>query len=111
MFDLNRFQSLDKGKVTSVILLDFSKAFDALLTPKRIFFGFNGTLLRFFTIYLLNMYQKVIIVKNLLCFLSSVNSGVPQGFVLWPLCFSLYVSDLHKSLNRIKIHYYSGFFV
>ena len=88
----------DKGFYTCSIFLDLSKAFDtvdhALLINKlKNCYGIRGTPLCLLNNYLSNRLQYTCI-NSTISSLESITCGVPQGSVLGPLLFSLYVNDM-----------------
>lgn len=96
--------------VTSLICLDMRKAFDCvnldLLIMKLRHFGFSEVALKWFTSYLYNR-QQYACVNGGRSQLRAVLSGVPQGSVLGPLLFSLYVSDLLDTPTSCTMHMYA----
>ena len=94
-------KSLDLGNPVDVVYFDFRKAFDSVphtrLMLKLQTYGIGGNLLKWIENFLVDRQQKVI-VGNEESDWCDVISGVPQGSVLGPLLFAIYVNDLLESL-------------
>ena len=90
--------SLSRGEPTALILLNLLAAFDTndhstLLHCLQTSFGIDGSVLKWFTSYLIECYQSIKI-DSTLSDLCKLLFGVPQGSISGPLLFSLYTTPL-----------------
>jgi exonuclease III len=101
---------VDSGKNVGVVLFDLSAAFDTLdrqiLTKKLHRLGFGRNSITWLSSYLQGRFQNVT-VDGKMSKEREVTVGVPQGSVLSPLLFNLYVSDMAKQIDGAKIHSYA----
>ena len=93
-----------------VLYIDISKAFDSISHKKLLLqlenFGIRGLLLKWIENWLTNRKQAVK-VDNKLSDFKRVRSGVPQGSVLGPLLFCIYMSGLDSVLEHCRVKYYA----
>ena len=92
-----RKEALDKGKSVAAIFIDLSKAFDTLnhdlLTAKLEAYGFSENSLNYIQSYLRNRLQRTNVNNNFSLW-KDIFSGVPQGSILGPLMFNIYINNI-----------------
>ena len=98
-------KQIDGGNFCVGVFMDLSKAFDTIdhriLLRKLYYYGIRGIALDLFENYLSNRKQYVV-VDGVSSNYETVNCGVPQGSVLGPLLFLIYVNDIKQASNIFK---------
>ncbi|MCG8113419.1 MAG: reverse transcriptase domain-containing protein [Candidatus Thiodiazotropha taylori] len=103
-------QCLDNGQLVGVVLVDFKKAFDLvdhnILLQKLKLYNLSEKALNWFSSYLMSRTQRVSI-NNVLSEHRSILHGVPQGSILGPLLFLMFINDLPLYTNGVSTDMYA----
>ena len=104
-------KALDNGNIGCGVFVDMQKAFDTvdhqILLAKLNHYGICGVSNDWFKSYLSDRNQYVSI-NGYESGLAAINCGVPQGSVLGPLLFLLYINDLNQATKFCKVHHFAN---
>jgi len=104
----NVCNAVDNRESVVSVFMDFQKAFDTvdhnILIRKLNILGFRGPVSSWFESYLSNR-KHCVSINDTRSQLLHVNRGLPQGSVLGPLLFNLYINDMHAATSLDVIHY------
>ena len=102
--------NIDKGSVNAVVFLDLKRAFDTvdhtILLSKLFEYGIRGIAYEWFRSYLDNRNQQCF-VDGSLSTSQILTCGIPQGTILGPLLFILYINDLPNCLSNSVARMYA----
>ena len=103
-------KAIDDGKYTGVVFLDLAKAFDtvdySILCTKLTYYGFRESSYDLLCDHLAGRQQRVLFHGDLSDW-GAVSIGVPQGSILGPLLFALYINDLPSVVNHCMLDLYA----
>ena len=103
-------QDIDTKHISLAIFMDLSKAFDTLdhtiLLSKLRYYGIGGNELNWFSSYLSDR-QQYVESNGVSSTLLSLKTGVPQGSILGPLLFLVYMNDIPQASSHFKFILYA----
>ena len=103
-------RAIDEKYLSCGIFLDYSKAFDTvnhnILIEKLEYYGIRGIAKNWFISYLNNR-QQIVTINNSLSDIENISCGIPQGSVLGPILFLLYINDFYLCSEMFQFHLFA----
>ena len=95
-------EAVDNGKEVRVVFCDISEAFDRVWHKGLLFkladIGCSKSLLRWCTSYLSGR-RQIVVINGMISELASIFAGVPQGSILGPLLFLVFINDIVNNIQ------------
>ena len=102
--------SLDKKMYTCGVFIDLKKAFNTvnniIILSKLNHYDIRGTAITWFFSYLSSRYQSVML-NGVTSSRKVITCGVPQGSILGPLLFLIYINDMHHSVMSATVYHFA----
>ena len=96
---------------TCGIFIDLEKAFDTvnhqIILSKLNHYGIRGVSNSWFASYLLNRSQSVTL-NGVTSSKKEIKCGVPQGYILGPLLFLIYINDMHRAVQSSTLYNFAN---